>query len=77
MGKQNNILLQEIRYVLTNDEEDKFFKMGYAFTTDITQALYFLKDMAEYHLSRCLNRYQKDIFTKVIPVRVTVERLNE
>ncbi|HJU58788.1 MAG TPA: hypothetical protein VJ583_03510 [Nitrososphaeraceae archaeon] len=77
MGKQNKPIIQDIRYVITNDEENRFYKMGTYFVTDITLALYLSEEVAKYHLSRCLNRYQKDIFTKVIPVRVTVERLNE
>lgn len=65
-----------IRYIITNDEENMFFKMGRPHVSDILQALYINKKTAEYHFNRCLNSHQKGIFTKVIPVEVSVTKLN-
>ena len=66
--------IHQIRYVITDHNESKFYKMGAYYVEDILQALYLNKEMAEYHLNRCLNDFQKKIFTKVIEVYVVVSK---
>jgi hypothetical protein len=65
----------ETRYVITNEEENKFFKSSKYFLESLIDSDLFI-DMegAAYYLKRALNQFQKKIFTKIIAIKITIER---
>ncbi len=67
--------IEQIVYIITDDNEERFYKSMVYYVSDIFNVTRFDNiKTAKYHLDRCLNQFQSKIFTKIISIKITIER---
>jgi|WetSurMetagenome_2_1015567.scaffolds.fasta_scaffold69745_5 hypothetical protein len=64
------------RWVLSNVKRDMFFKRGETSVSTLERAeKFWTRDEAEYWKHHAMSDFQKDWFTEVLPVKITIEVL--
>lgn len=64
---------EDIYYIISNVDRNKFYKrMEYYVDTAHRAEKFITKDTAKYEMDHVLNAFQKDIFTIIIKIKITV-----